>query len=189
MYNAFMPEYHRIKRAGGTYFFTLVTEGRKRILTLASILPLLKASYEYVQDKDPFKLEAYVLLPDHIHCLVTLPFGDDAYSMRIMKFKKYFTLHAAPLLRDCLADRSESKVSKREGGVWQRRFWEHCIRDEADLQRHSKYIAYNPVKHEYVTTSEEWPYCYVLSSLRVRPDHKAEAADMASDWRDLQAGE
>ena len=187
-----MPEYLRAKRKGGTYFFTLVTEGRRRFLTLPFVLPLLKESYGKVREKHPFELEAYVLLPDHIHCLVTLPSGDDDYSMKIMQFKRYFTLRASRLLQGYLGHRSESRIAKRESGVWQRRFWEHCIRDETDLQNHADYIAYNPVKHGYVSRVEDWPYCSISSRLRDAiggHTKRAHPTDLDSDWHDLPAGE
>jgi putative transposase len=184
-----MPDYRRYKLRGGTYFFTLVTEGRKRFLTLPSILPLLKESLDKVQARHPFELKAYVLLPDHLHCMATLPDGDADYSMRIMKFKRYFTLRAASLLQDCLSNRTESKISRREGGVWQRRFCEHCIRDDMDLQRHANYIAYNPVKHGYVTRAEDWPHLSIPSAMKTVLIPQKGEIEPNSDWRDLPAGE
>ncbi len=100
----------------------------------------------------PFAIDAIVVLPDHLHTLWRLPDGEQDFSTRWMVIKRQFSagLPAGPV--------NASKRSKREKGVWQRRFWEHCIRDEEDWRRHLDYIHYNPVKHGYVATPREWPY-------------------------------
>jgi len=102
-------------------------------------------------------IHAWVLLPDHFHCLWTLPKGDSGYSLRMSLIKQRVT-------RKCKAwitDGAETTMSRRKHGeamVWQRRFWEHRIRDEVDLHNHVEYIHFNPVKHGYCLTPVAWPY-------------------------------
>ena len=136
--------YRRSQIPGATFFFTLVTYERKKMLCLGENPGLLRQAFEAVKNKHPFVVDAIVLLPDHLHCLWTLPPGDNEYSKRWMLIKSNFT-------RTCLdpfeSRPRESRVAKREQYVWQRRFWEHQIRDDADFKQHVEYIHYNPVKH------------------------------------------
>jgi putative transposase len=103
-------------------------------------------------ERYPFVIEAIVILPDHLHTSWRLPNTDDNFSIRWMVIKRKFS---AGFKTEGV---NASKQSKREKGIWQRRFWEHCIRDEADWRRHMDYIHYNPVKHGYCATPAEWPY-------------------------------
>jgi len=105
----------------------------------------------------PFVVDAWVLMLDHIHCIWTLPEGDGDYSTRWTEIKRYVTtacrdgLHDPRLLTRAARQRGESTI-------WQRRFWEHQIRDEADMERHVDYIHFNPVKHGQVRQVCDWPY-------------------------------
>lgn len=148
-------EFRRFRLAGATYFFTVVTFERRPLFAHADNVALLRQAFKTVKARHPFVIDALVLLPDHLHCLWTLPEGDDDFSSRWMSIKREFTRHCAPQYK---APISPARRTKREQAVWQRRFWEHCIRDEADFQRHCDYIHWNPVKHGYATTPEAWPY-------------------------------
>ena len=106
-----------------------------------------------MKSKYPFQLPAIVVLPDHLHMVMLLPKDDDNYAMRIRLIKTYFSKAL-----DVRQSTSNSMSRKNEKGIWQRRFWEHLIRDEDDLHRHIDYIHYNPVKHGYCTKVAEWPY-------------------------------
>jgi putative transposase len=103
----------------------------------------------------PFKIEAIVILPDHLHCLWTLPAGDADFSTRWRLIKSYFSHHCATTYQGRV---SVSRQRQQEKAVWQRRFWEHQIRDETDFIRHVEYIHYNPVKHGLVKAPIEWEY-------------------------------
>lgn len=146
-----MPQYLRNRIAGGTYFFTLALADRQAS-TLVDEIERLRRSYGDVAKLLPFTTIAICVLPDHLHAIWELPPGDDDFSARWLRIKKEFS-RGLPAAR-----RSESKVRKREKGIWQRRFWEHRIRDEDDLQRHVDYIHFNPVKHGLVARVIDWPY-------------------------------
>jgi putative transposase len=152
-----MPEYRRAYEQGGMFFFTVVTHRRRRLLSKAQAREYLRSSILSVQADLPFELIAIVLLPDHLHCIWKLPEGDADFPIRWACIKRGFSkLWIA-------GGGSESEVSDarrehRERGVWQRRFWEHRIRDEDDMVRHVNYIHYNPVKHGLVRCPHKWPY-------------------------------
>lgn len=148
-----MTSYKRNKTLGGTYFFTLVLKQRHNANLLIDHFDLLKSSILKVKSKFPFKLPACVVMPDHLHMIMLLPKGDDNYAMRIRLIKTFFSKSL-----DLVEPVSNSMSRKNEKGIWQRRFWEHLIRDEQDLQRHIDYIHYNPVKHGYCNRADEWPY-------------------------------
>ncbi len=143
-------DYRRARMPGATYFFTVVTESRRPLLV--ENIERLRNAFRHARAKRPFHIDAIVILPDHLHTLISLPEGDNDYSSRWMIIKRKFSsaLPAMPSTR--------SQASKREKGVWQRRFWEHCIRGEADWKNHMDYIHYNPVKHGNVQRVCDWPY-------------------------------
>lgn len=147
-----MTNYRRNFIAGGSYFFTVALADRSSSL-LADHIDSLRAVMRTVKTVLPFRIEAMAVLPEHLHCIWTLPPGDSDYSTRWKKIKAVFsrTLPAR-------GERSGSAVSKGERGVWQRRYWEHTLRDEDDWRRHIDYIHYNPVKHGYVARVADWPY-------------------------------
>ncbi|MGC8642034.1 MAG: REP-associated tyrosine transposase [Isosphaeraceae bacterium] len=152
-----MPDYRRAHVPGGMYFFTLVTERRAAILTDPTAREFLRQAFANCRARWPFRIEAIVLLPDHLHAIWSLPPGDANYSLRWAWIKKEFTKSwidgggAEETLND-------SRHRNRRRGVWQRRFWEHYLEDEDDLERHCDYIHYNPVKHGLVRAPMEWPY-------------------------------
>lgn len=147
-----MTEYRRHFVLGGTYFFTVNLAERSRRLLVEHIV-LLRRAFVETQREHPFELDAAVILPDHLHAIWTLPPGDADYSMRWRKIKACFSRNLPRTER-----RSDSRIDKGERGIWQRRFWEHAIRDEDDLRRHMDYIHYNPVKHGHCRRVVDWPY-------------------------------
>jgi putative transposase len=152
-----MPNYRRSWVPGGTYFFTVVTWNRRPILTHAESRELLRTAWREVNQRLPFTTLAICLLPDHLHCVWSLPEGDANYAMRWREIKRLFSRQY--IRRFELEDkRNASRVKRNEAAIWQRRFWEHTLRDEADLQRHVDYIHYNPVKHGLVKNVADWPW-------------------------------
>ena len=147
-----MPRYIRALVPGGTFFFTVtLLERRRRLLT--EHIVSLRAAFTAVRKLKPFTMNAVVVLPDHLHCIWTLPAGDADFSSRWQAVKANFA-HAIPAGERL----SHTRQKKGERGIWQRRFWEHVIRDEQDFERHVDYIHYNPVKHSHAKTAGEWPY-------------------------------
>jgi len=152
-----MPYYQRSWVEGGTFFFTVVTCNRAPILTADNARPLLHSAWMEVCGRHPFTTVAVCLLPDHLHCIWSLPEGDADYARRWSEIKRIFTkgylIQVGPG-----GERNESRLQRREAAIWQRRFWEHTIRDEQDLNRHLDYIHYNPLKHGLVKRVSEWPW-------------------------------
>ena len=142
-----MSNYRRVYISGGIYFFTLVTYQRQPIFSEPKNVSLLRQSFLEVKTKRSFQMLAAVVLPDHLHCLWRLPEGDYDFSTRWQMVKTAFSRRTPAHIR--------SNGSKT---IWQPRFYEHCIRDENDLQKHLDYIHYNPVKHRLVTLAGDWPY-------------------------------
>jgi putative transposase len=136
----------------------------------------LRHAYAGVERRLPFTTVAICFLPDHIHALWQLPDGDADYAARWSLFKSAFSRGLAPA-----PTRSPSKIAKREKGIWQRRYWEHAIRDDADLERHVNSIHYNPVKHGLVTCVADWPF----SSFRRYVAQGILPADWAGDSTEL----
>ncbi|HZX35673.1 MAG TPA: transposase [Thermodesulfobacteriota bacterium] len=151
-----MPNYRRA-REGRTYFFTLVTHNRRPFLCSEENRTILRQIIEEVRLLKPFEIDAWVLLPDHLHCIWTLPEGDGDYSKRWGLIKARFT-KKAEVGWALPTSKSPSRLKHREWFIWQRRFWEHRIRDEKDFEAHCNYIHYNPVKHRYVGASRDWAY-------------------------------
>jgi putative transposase len=147
-----MPDYRRARVPGGTYFFTVNLLDRRQD-TLVRHIDLLRATVRETRRGKPFHIDAWVVLPDHLHCMWTLPPGDDDFSNRWKAIKIRFVRELPWLER-----RSAVRVSRGERGIWQRRFWEHTIRDDVDYARHMDYIHYNPVKHGHVRVASDWPY-------------------------------
>jgi len=142
-----MSRYRRADTPGATYFFTVVSYRRQPILCDEPIRSALRHAIAEVRTRHPFVVEAWVLLPDHLHCLWRLPEGDGDFSSRWRLIKRHVSAGIP------------AAVNKRgEKTVWQRRYWEHLIRGEEDWRRHMDYIHYNPVRHGYVTAPAEWPH-------------------------------
>jgi putative transposase len=152
-----MPEYRRSRIAGGAYFFTVVTYHRLPILTTIEARELLRSAWEDVEGRFPFSIDPVCLLPDHIHTIWILPDGDADYSLRWKEIKRLFTKSYLEQVGPGEM-RNDSRKSRGEAAIWQRRFWEHTIRDEEDLNRHRDYLHYNPVKHGLVKSVADWPW-------------------------------
>jgi len=134
-------DYRRVYESGGCYFFTVVTARRRPLFASASAVSHLRAAFRVVRGRYPFQTQCAVVLPDHLHCIWSLPKDDADFSLRWQLIKSY--------------------VSRRmpdDRPVWQPRFWEHLIRDETDLAHHLDYIHFNPVKHGYVQRAQAWPF-------------------------------
>jgi putative transposase len=147
-----MSRYRRAKVEGGTFFFTVTLADRSSD-ALVRHIELLRAAYSFVQQRHPFETIAICVLPDHLHAVWVLPAADTDYSKRWSLIKSRFSRG--------LSDpkfRSPSKIAKRDKGIWQRRYWEHVIRNDADLERHVDYTHFNPVKHGLVTRVCDWPH-------------------------------
>ncbi len=152
-----MSHYRRCYQPGGSFFLTVVTEHRRPILCSDLGRGALRAAILESQGRWPFRLDAMVLLPDHFHVILVLPPGDTDYSKRLGFIKKGFT--QTWLAHGGIEQfRSASRHRQRRRGVWQRRFWEHTLRDECDYNNHLNYIHFNPVKHGYVACPADWPY-------------------------------
>lgn len=145
-------EYRRTRQEGGTYFFTFNLAERSGTL-LVDRIDDLRHAVRTVKQRHPFDIVAWVVLPDHLHAVWTLPAGDGDCATRWMLIKAGFS-RAVPTGERIRA----SRCRKGERGLWQRRFWEHLITDAADLQRHVDYVHINPVKHGYVVQASDWPY-------------------------------
>lgn len=149
-----MPQYRRAFAPGGTFFFTLVTYDRQPFLCTEPARNLLRSAIALCRQQHPFVTEAFVLLPDHLHTLWTLPDDDADFAIRWGKIKKAFTQG----WEGEEAVVSASRQRNRRRGVWQRRFWEHLVRDQEDFNRILDYIHYNPVKHGLCACPHGWPY-------------------------------
>lgn len=152
-----MSQYRRAYTPGATVFLTLVTYNRNPIFADSHNVVYLRSVIAAMRSEMPFEITAAVVLPDHLHFLWTLPSNDSNYSKRVGRLKVGFTQslrgkHALP------QNVSLSRRRHREGDVWQRRFWEHTIKDETDLANHFNYLHYNPVKHGLVQCPHEWQY-------------------------------
>ena len=145
--------YVRTQAKGGTFFFTVVTYRRKNILGGPENVSLLKEAFRAVMDAHPFIIDAIVVLPDHLHCLWTLPESDNDFPTRWRLIKSAFSRRCGS---ESKGTPSISRSAKKEQAVWQRRYWEHQIRDEGDFVRHVEYIHYNPVKHGLAASPKEW---------------------------------
>jgi putative transposase len=155
-----MSRYHRSQTAGTSYFFTVETFRRQPILCDKPIRDALRSATAFTRTKRPFAIDAWVLLPDHLHRIWTLPPGDADFSTRWGLIKRQVSISCRDAYR-----RTEwinaSKQKHRESTLWQRRYWEHQIRDENDFMRHMDYIHFNPVKYGYCRRVDGWPYSTV----------------------------
>jgi len=151
-----MPNYKRLKGKGLTVFFTVVTYKRRPLFQEDNASECLRRCFDVTRSKYPFIQDAICVLPDHIHTIWTLPEDDNNYSLRWASIKSGFTRAYGKEHDDGYINRS--RKDRRERGFWQRRFWEHVIRDEEDLTRHLEYIHYNPVKHGLANAPAEWKW-------------------------------
>ena len=148
-----MTEYRRAYMPGASWFFTVNTAQRKGNRLLVKHIDALRQAFRYIKEKYPYRLDAAVVLPDHLHCIWTLPPDDSDYSRRWSLLKGHFSRATKRNERI-----SKSRQKRRERGVWQRRFWEHMVRDQEDFNRHVDYIHWNPVKHGWVKQVADWPH-------------------------------
>ena len=146
-----MPNYRRSLVPGATYFFTVTLADRCSDLLLREI-EKLRAAYAATRAAHPFETVAICVLPEHLHAIWRLPDGDAAYALRWQTIKGRFSSGVAA------GARNSSQRAKREKGIWQRRYWEHQIRDSDDLARHIDYVHFNPVKHGLVGQVKDWPH-------------------------------
>ena len=160
--------YRRAYVPGGTFFFTLNLNDRSSTL-LTDQIHLLRDSMRQVIIRHPVKILAMVILPDHLHAVWSLPPDDDDYSLRWSLIKSGFS-RALPRTEFV----SSSRSRKRERGIWQRRFWEHLIRDDQDLENHVDYVHINPVKHGYVMVAADWQYSTIHRYIKT--------GDLSADW-------
>ena len=164
-----MPNYRRYRMAGGTYFFTVNLLERYPNDLLVRGIDALRSAVRGVLKTRLFHIDAWVVLPDHLHCIWTLPPDDSDVTTRWRSIKQTFSKTLPAVER-----RSDVRVARGERGIWQRRFWEHVIRDEADYAAHMDYVHINPLKHGHVARVADWPY----SSFH----RLVEAGVYAPDW-------
>jgi putative transposase len=148
-----MTNYHRFYSPGASLFFTVNLAERKNNRLLIDHIDLLRSAFSYTRERRPFKIDAIVILPEHLHCIWTLPPDDTDFSTRWNLLKGHFSRSIEKGERI-----SKSREKRRERGIWQRRFWEHLLRDQEDHNRHVDYIHWNPVKHGWVTQVSDWQY-------------------------------
>jgi len=148
-------QYRRAFVPGGSFFFTLVTEKRRGFFNDRSSVDTPREAFRNVKRKRPLDVEAVVIIPDHLHCIWTLPPGDADFSTRWRLIKTWFSKHWRDDLR---VPPNQARQNKGQQAIWQHRFWEHALRDEMDFTRHVDYIHYNPVKHGYVSNPRGWPH-------------------------------
>ena len=132
--------YRRTFQPGGSFFFTVVTAHRRPIFASADAIAMLREAFRVVRKARPFDIDAIVVLPDHLHCIWTLPDGDADFMTRWRLIKTWFSKHSA------------------FKNIWQHRYWEHLLRDERDFEHHVDYIHFNPVRHGLANRVVEWPY-------------------------------
>ncbi len=178
-----MSQYIRSKAQGGVYFFTLVTHERRAILCDEPIRVALRQSIIKVRETMPFEILAWVLLPDHLHCIWQLPENDNDYSKRWGIIKR-LTTQSCNQYQLSPHSLSHSKVSKNERGIWQRRFYEHKIRNEQDFINHMNYSHYNPVKHGLVNSVKDWEFStfHKYVKLGVYSDDWGAGVDIIGDF-------
>jgi putative transposase len=150
-----MSDYRRSRITGGTYFFTVVAQERRPILTTEKVRAALREAIQQVRTTLPFQIDAWVLLPDHLHCIWTLPEGDTNFSARWAIIKRQVNGRCVSTINP---SQSHSRLKRNERTFWQRRFWEHQIRDDNDLAKHLDYIHWNPVKYGLVKAAKDWSY-------------------------------
>jgi putative transposase len=174
-----MTDYRRNFVAGGSFFFTVnLAERRQRLLT--EHIDALRIAFRETRWHHPFTIEAMVVLPDHLHTVWTLPAGDASFAKRWRLIKSAFSRNIPTGERI-----SDSRAAKGERGIWQRRYWEHTIRDANDFTRHIDYIHINPVKHRLVPRIRDWPYSsfHRMVKLGVYPEDWA--GDVSNDGGDF----
>jgi putative transposase len=170
-----MPNYRRAFVPGGSWFFTVNLLERRQTL-LVDHMASLREAIAATRQSHPFTIDAFVVLPNHLHAIWTLPPNDADFSTRWRLIKSRFTKTLPKNER-----LSSVRVARNERGIWQRRFWEHLIRDEADYARHIEYCYINPLKHGLVRRVRDWPYSSFHRDVR--------AGNVSPDWAgDVEQG-
>jgi putative transposase len=167
-----MTRYRRA-RTGSTYFFTLVSYERRPVLCYLPIRNVLRLAVQHVRARRPFDIDAWVLMPDHLHCMWTLPEGDADYSTRWAQIKRTVSRFCGPDMQ-VRHPVSESRRKHRDSVIWQRRFYEHQIVDEDDFERHVDYVHFNPVRHGHADRAAAWPFSTFHRYVR--------AGTLPADW-------
>ena len=167
-----MPDYRRIYHPGGTYFFTVNLLERTGNELLTCHIEQLRDAVRVVRRTHPFQIDSWVVLPDYMHCVIRLPEDDSDFTLRWRLIKSRFSKSLPQTER-----RSAVRMRRGERGIWQRRFWEHLIRDEVDYAAHMDYVHFNPVKHGLVVRVIDWPY----STFHRLVDKGVYATDWAGD--------
>jgi putative transposase len=174
-----MTGYRRNFVPGGSFFFT-VNLADRRLGLLTEHIDALRAAFREVRRHHPFTTDAVVVLPDHLHSVWTLPEGDADFATRWRQIKSAFSRSFVPT-----EPISKSRAAKGERGIWQRRYWEHTIRDENDFARHIDYVHINPVKHGFVTRVRDWPHSSFHSMVKLGfypEDWAGDVADIGGDF-------
>src|SRR3990172_2800833 len=148
-----MPDYRRAWHPGGMYFFTVNLLERFGNELLVREIDTLREAVSRVHQTHPFTIHGWVVLPDHLHCVISLPESDDDFALRWRLIKARFAKSLPVTER-----RSSVRQRRGERGIWQRRYWEHWIQDEADFAAHMDYVHINPVKHGLVKRVADWPH-------------------------------
>ncbi len=148
--------YRRLTIEGASYFFTLVTHQRRQLFGNPGVVRMLDDAIESIRNRHPFEIEAQVVLPDHLHAIWKLPHQDANYATRWRLIKEAFT--RAYVAKIGAPDRTDVDRARGERNVWQRRFWEHLIRDDRDFAAHLDYIHLNPVHHGLTSSPRDWPH-------------------------------
>ena len=169
-----MVNYRRNLIPGGTYFFT-VTLANRRSSVLVGNIAALREAFKKTRIEKPFEIDAIVILPEHLHAIMTLPPADCDYAGRWRRVKGLFT---RAMLK---SGTSIMRDARGEYQLWERRFWEHTIRDDGDFERHVDYIHFNPAKHGLVQRVADWPY----SSFH----RYVERGVLPMDWAGVVGGE
>ena len=148
-----MSDYRRFFVPRGPYFFTINLLERRNNRMLVTHIDALREAVRKTKLERPFRIDGWVVLPEHMRLMMTLPPHDGDFSNRIKAIKIRFN-RAIPAVER----RSDVRAANGERGIWQRRFWEHAIRDERDFEKHLDYLHFNPVKHGHVACVKDWPY-------------------------------
>jgi putative transposase len=164
-----MTDYRRFYLPGSTWFFTVNLENRLDNHLLVEQIDLLRLAFQYVKQRHPFQIQAVVIMPEHLHCLWTLPPDDDDNAIRWNLLKGHFS-RALPVVNETI---SASRAKRRERGIWQRRFWARFMTSQDDFNTHVDYIHWNPVKHGWVSQVSDWPHSsfHRFVKLGVYPDN------------------
>ncbi len=175
-----MRRYRRAYASGACYFSTVNLAARRGNSLLVDQIDVLREVTRVVRARHPFVIDAMVVMPEHLHAVWTLPHDDANFSMRWALIKAGFS-RGIPATETISASRS----SKGERGLWQRRFWEHMIRDDDDFARHIDYVHYNPVKHGLVERAIQWPYSSIHRYVRdgmMSANWAADADVVGAQW-------